>query len=115
MILPRGVPRAHTVRVRWVSEATRRTFALSVALSALLAVLPVDGPSGSVTVLSAALAVALAAGLLADARHVRLPAFRSDVSPDAPARDEKCRRGTVRRQSNPCAPGRVRPRAPQPA
>jgi len=115
MILPGRAPRAHTLPVRWVSEATRRTFALSVALSALLAVLPVDGSSGSVSVLSAALAVALSAGLLASARHVRLPALRGDVSPDAPARDEKCRRGTFRRQSNPCAPGRVRPRAPQPA
>ena len=115
MILSRHPVGAHTVGVRWASEATQRTFVLSVALSALLVVLPVDGSSGSVTVLSTALALALSSGLLARAPHVRLPAFRLDVSPDAPAREEKCRRGTFRRQSNPCARGRVRPRAPQPA
>jgi hypothetical protein len=107
--------RAHTVDVAWVSElATRRTLLLSCLVSALLVALPVD-PSGSVTVLSTALALALSSGLLARAPRTGRLVFRVEVSPDAPARDEKCRRGSFRRQTHPGAPGRVLPRAPQAA
>jgi hypothetical protein len=101
--------------VRWLPEATRRTLVLFFALGALLAALPVDGPTGSVSVLSTALALALTSGLLAQAPRTGRLTFRVEASPDAPARDEKCRRGSFRRQTQPGAPGRVLPRAPQPA
>jgi hypothetical protein len=102
--------------VAWVSElAVRRVLLLSLLLGAVFATLPVDGSTGSVTVLSAALTVALASAILARApRPARVPS-RIEVSPDAPARDERCRRGSFRRQTSPAAPGRVLPRAPQPA
>jgi hypothetical protein len=116
MILLRGSARAHTVDVAWVSElATRRILLLSCLVTALLVVLPVDGSAGSVTVLSTALALALSSGLLARAPRPGRLTFRVEVSPDAPARDEKCRRGSFRRQTHPGAPGRMLPRAPQPA
>jgi hypothetical protein len=115
MILPGRAARAHTVDMAWVSElATRRALLLSCLVSALV-VLPVDGSTGSVTALSTALALALASGLLARAPRPSRVASRVEVSPDAPARDEKCRRGSFRRQTSPGAPGRVLPRAPQPA
>ena len=100
-------------------ERVRLTLLVSVLASALLAtllvVLPEDGAPGSVTVLSAALALALSTALVSRAPLAHRSTLLADVSPDAPARDEKCRRGSFRRQSNPGAPGRVRPRAPQPA
>jgi len=100
-------------------ERVRLTLLVSVLVSALLATLlvalPDDGAPGSVTVLSAALALALSTALVSRAPLARRSTLRADVSPDAPARDEKCRRGSFRRQRNPGAPGRVRPRAPQPA
>jgi hypothetical protein len=85
---------------------------LSSLLTALVATLPVDGP-GSVGALGAALALALAAGLLSPARRMPLLAAGSTRSPDAPGPDERCRGGVFRRQTSPDAPGRVRPRAPQ--
>ena len=95
--------------------ATRRTLLLSCALSALLLVLPFDGSANSVTVVGAALAVAISAGLFARAARADVRTAAAGVSPDAPARDERCRHGAFRRQTNPNARGRVRPRAPQPA
>jgi hypothetical protein len=109
-----------TVRVARVPElAARRalllSFLITALVSALFATLPVDGSTGSVTALSAALTISLASAFLARApRPTRVPS-RIEVSPDAPARDERCRRGSFRRQTSPAAPGRVLPRAPQPA
>jgi len=100
--------------VTWVAEAaTRRALLLSFALSALLLVLPLDGSANSVTVVGAALAVAISAGLFARAARTDLLTAGAGPSPDAPARDERCRHGAFRRQTNPNARGRVRPRAPQ--
>ncbi|PZA18889.1 hypothetical protein, partial [Modestobacter versicolor] len=74
----------------WVSElATRRALLLSCLLSALVLVIPVDGSAASVTALSAALTVALAAGLLTRAPRAAHVATRTEVSPDAPANDER--------------------------
>jgi hypothetical protein len=116
MILRRRAGRAQTVAVRWVSElATRRALLLSCLFSALLVALPIDGSTGSVTVLSTALALALSTGLLVRAPLPGRLGFRVESSPDAPASDEKCRRGSFRRQTHPGAPGRMLPRAPQPA
>lgn len=94
-------------------ERVRLTVLVSALLATLLVVLPDDAAPGSVTVLSAALALALSTALVSRAPLARRAALWADVSLDAPARDEKCRRGSFRRQSNPGAPGRVRPRAPQ--
>ena len=100
----------------WLSETARYHLVMAVVLSVLLVALPVHESSGSVTALTAALAVALTAGLLSRApRSGRATPRVGDVSPDAPARDERCRRGSFRRQSSPDAPGRSLPRAPQPA
>lgn len=87
--------------------------ALITTLAALL-VLPVDGP-GSVTALGTAAALALATGLLLRAPRTVLPVPRAVRAPGAPAEDERCRRGSFRRQTSPDAPGRPRPRAPQAA
>jgi len=106
---------AHTRGVRWEAETARCSLLLALVLSTLLVLLPVHGSAGSVTVLSTALAVALTASLLSRAPGGRRTPLRVDVSPDAPARDERCRRGSFRRQSSPDAPGRALPRAPQPA
>jgi hypothetical protein len=124
----------HTVPVSWGTEAVSRAplfrallsraplfraLALRVlvlvsALGVLGAVLPADG-AGSATAVGAALALALASSLLLPAPRCTLPAPGSSRSPDAPGPDERCRRGVFRRQTSPDAPGRVRPRAPQPA
>ena len=99
----------------WLSESARWHLVTAAVLSALLTALPLPDQAGSVTALSTALAVALAAGLLSRGCRADARALRVDVSPDAPAPDERCRRGSFRRQSSPDAPGRVLPRAPQPA
>jgi uncharacterized protein DUF6412 len=99
--------------VRGGSWAVPRALVLSVALGTLLAVLPVDGSPGSVTVIGTALALTFSAGLLLRSPRVAPLASPFPRSPDAPARDECCRRGAFRRQSSPDAPGHVRPRAPQ--
>lgn len=88
--------------------------ALSSLLTAVVGVAALDGP-GSVGTLGAALALALAAGLLAPAHRMSLIATGSTRSPDAPGPEERCRGGVFRRQTSPDAPGRVLPRAPQPA
>jgi hypothetical protein len=110
--------RPHTVAVLGAAVIATRALLFSAVLSslltALLVTLPVDGP-GSVGALGAALALALAAGLLSPARRMALLATGSTRSPDAPRPDERCRRGVFRRQTSPDAPGRVRPRAPQTA
>jgi hypothetical protein len=85
---------------------------LSSLLAGLVAVAPADGPA-PVGVLGAALALALAAGLLARAHRVPPPLTGSTRSPDAPGPEERCRGGVFRRQTSPDAPGRVLPRAPQ--
>lgn len=109
------MPEAQTQLVRAEAEAARWSLLLALLASTLLLVLPVHGSTGSVTALSTALALALAARLLSRAPLAGRAAVRVDVSPDAPAADERCRRGSFRRQSSPDAPGRVLPRAPQPA
>lgn len=87
---------------------------LSSLLTALLALVPVDGP-GPAGAIAAALALALAAGLLGRAHRTGLLLPGASRSPDAPRPDERCRRGVFRRQTSPDAPGRVLPRAPQAA
>ena len=86
-----------------------------VLLTSALLALPAPTSPASVATLGAALAVTLlaAAALHSGAAHL-LPATWA-VSPDAPAADERCRRGAFRRQTSPDARGRTRPRAPQPA
>lgn len=89
-----------------------RVVVLVSTLGMLATVLPLDAPG---TALSAVLALALTTGLLLPATRSTVPAPGSARSPDAPAADERCHRGVFRRQTSPDAPGRVRPRAPQPA
>lgn len=91
----------------------RGALLLSALFTALLVVLPAVGPAESVSVLSATVVLALSAALLSRAQADSRPALSASVSPDAPAQDERCRRGSFRRQSSPGVPGRVRPRAPQ--
>jgi hypothetical protein len=97
------------------AEAARVTLLLSALVTTLLVLVPVTGPAESVTVLSAALVLALSSVLLSRAGEAGRPVLRVHVSPDAPARDERRRRGSFRRQSSPGVPGRPRPRAPQSA
>ena len=83
-------------------------------LAMLATVLPVEGPAPA-TALSAVLALALSTSLLRPSARSTLPAPGSSRSPDAPRPDERCRSGVFRRATSPDAPGRPRPRAPQPA
>ena len=99
--------------MRWEAETARCSLLLALVLSTLLVLLPVHGSTSSITVLSSAVALALATALLSRAPGGRRTPLRADVSPDAPAPDERCRRGSFRRQSSPDAPGRMLPRAPQ--
>jgi hypothetical protein len=91
-----------------------RALVLLSSLAVLAALLPVEGPAPA-TALGAVLAVALTTGLLLPSARSTLPAPGSTRSPDAPRPDERCRSGVFRRSTSPDAPGRPRPRAPQPA
>ena len=97
-----------------VTRALLLAAGLSSLLAALAAIAPLDGP-GSVGAVGAALALTLTAGLLTPGHRMSLLVTGSTRSPDAPGPEERCRGGVFRRQTSPDAPGRVLPRAPQPA
>ncbi|WP_028932939.1 DUF6412 domain-containing protein [Pseudonocardia spinosispora] len=85
---------------------------MGAALALVLVMLAAPHADGSVVVLGAAIATMLAAAWM-----LRSSAGRTAVvevgPPDRPSRDERCLRGSFRRQSSPDTPGRPRlPRAP---
>jgi hypothetical protein len=81
------------------------------ALAVLLLAAPGSSASDTAFLLSAALAALLVAAVLRLASDVATAAPGATAS--GPAADERCLRGSFRRQSSPACPGRpCRPRAP---
>ncbi|WP_092806463.1 DUF6412 domain-containing protein [Rhodococcus globerulus] len=89
--------------------ATRSLLMLLLPFIAMLATPPL-GSSGSAAVVGTAIAVFVVAALATSPRSELLQLFARSSS--GPARDERCLRGSFRRQSSPDAPGRPQPRAP---
>jgi len=67
----------------------------------------------SLTLVSAAVAAAVLVSVVRKAHRLTLASSPPGPSFAVPAEDERCRRGAFRRQSQPDAPGRPLPRAPQ--
>jgi len=110
--------RCWSVRPVWSGGgAVRDHFLFWLPLVVALFLSVVGSSSGeSLTLISAAVVAALLVSMLH--RNQQLLARASSQrapSVTTPAEDERCRRGAFRRQSQPDAPGRPLPRAPQPA
>jgi hypothetical protein len=86
----------------------------SLATALVLAALDTSS-SGSLATVTAAVAAALLVSMLHRTRLLARASAHRTPSVAAPSADERCRRGSFRRQSQADAPGRPLPRAPQPA
>ncbi|SDP33601.1 hypothetical protein SAMN05660199_03651 [Klenkia soli] len=88
---------------------------LLVVLASGLWVLGVQESASPALLATTVLAAGLLAALVLGARRGTGIDARSAGPVHTPRRDERCRRGSFRRQSHPRTPGRPLPRAPQAA